>query len=348
MRAVENGRWVVNAAVSGISAFVDPSGRVVALGGLVRDRYPSAHHPVLRRHARGTSGWGTGSPGSAARLPRSWCRRSRAAGEPRVRNRGRSPATAAHARDPADLRRADDDRVGAGAAAHAPASDVDVLVVDDSSPDGTAELVRDVMSTGAPHPPAWSVPAKSGLASAYLDGFRIGARRGLRPVVEMDSDLSHEPDELPALLAGAAASTDLMIGSRYVPGGSVTNWSRGAGRAVEGRATAYARLMLGLPVHDATSGFRVYRRALLETSCRSPIALRRLRLPDRARDCGPGPLGLRRRRGADHVPRARARPLEDLPPDRRRGAVARHALGTRRRGSLHRPCRRGPIRTVPR
>jgi glycosyltransferase involved in cell wall biosynthesis len=88
-------------------------------------------------------------------------------------------------------------------------------------------------------------------------------------VVEMDSDLSHDPDELPRLLE-AARRFDLVIGSRYVPGGSVSNWSRPR-LALSRAGNRYARLALGLPVHDATSGFRVYRRRLLEHLVTEPI-----------------------------------------------------------------------------
>ena len=145
---------------------------------------------------------------------------------------------------------------------------VDVLVVDDSSPDGTADLVR-AEAEGDPRIRLLVRPAKSGLASAYLEGFRTALAENYDLVVEMDSDLSHRPEELPSLLAAARAH-DLTIGSRYMPGGSVTNWS--ASRVALSRAgNRYARLMLGLPVHDATSGFRVYRRRLLAELVRGPI-----------------------------------------------------------------------------
>ena len=86
----------------------------------------------------------------------------------------------------------------------------------------------------------------------------------------MDSDLSHDPEELPALLAAAGARYDLAIGSRYVPGGSVTDWSR-VRLALSRAGNAYTRFMLGMPVRDATSGFRVYRRALLESLVERPL-----------------------------------------------------------------------------
>jgi dolichol-phosphate mannosyltransferase len=147
--------------------------------------------------------------------------------------------------------------------------DVDVLVVDDSSPDGTATVVRDLMSN-EPHIRLVQRPDRSGLASAYQEGFRLALDEGYDLVVEMDSDLSHDPTELPRLLEAAAAGADLVVGSRYVPGGSVTNWSR-ARVALSRAGNTYARIMLGIPLHDATSGYRVYRRALLADLTREPI-----------------------------------------------------------------------------
>lgn len=115
-----------------------------------------------------------------------------------------------------------------------------------------------------------SRPAKAGLASAYVEGFQVAIAEGYDIVVEMDSDLSHDPTELPVLLE-AAERHDLVVGSRYIPGGSVTNW--GASRVALSRAgNVYARFMLGLPVHDATSGYRVYRRELLEQLLLRPFA----------------------------------------------------------------------------
>jgi dolichol-phosphate mannosyltransferase len=136
----------------------------------------------------------------------------------------------------------------------------DILVVDDSSPDGTGRIVE-VIASVDPRVRLLERPGKLGLASAYLDGFRWALARGYDLVVEMDADLSHAPEELPALLA-MTPFADLVIGSRYVPGGSVTNWSR-ARRAVSKIGNRYARTMLKIPLTDSTSGFRVYRRALL-------------------------------------------------------------------------------------
>ncbi|MDP9184953.1 MAG: polyprenol monophosphomannose synthase [Actinomycetota bacterium] len=146
---------------------------------------------------------------------------------------------------------------------------VDVLVVDDSSPDGTGDVVRAIAAT-EPRVRLTERPAKSGLASAYLEGFRAALTGAYDLAIEMDSDLSHDPQELPVLLA-AAGTHDLVVGSRYVPGGSVTNWSR-ARVLLSRTGNTYARFMLGLPIHDATSGYRVYRRGLLEDLLRRPFA----------------------------------------------------------------------------
>jgi dolichol-phosphate mannosyltransferase len=111
---------------------------------------------------------------------------------------------------------------------------------------------------------------RSGLASAYLEGFGVALAEDHELIVEMDSDLSHDPAELPSLLDAARDGADLAIGSRYVPGGSVSNWSRP--RVALSRAgNLYTRRSLGISVRDATSGFRVYRRALLEALVARPL-----------------------------------------------------------------------------
>jgi glycosyltransferase involved in cell wall biosynthesis len=147
---------------------------------------------------------------------------------------------------------------------------LDVLVVDDNSPDGTAEVVT---ALGEQESRVRLVRrgAKLGLASAYLEGFRRAVEDSYDVVVEMDADLSHRPEDLPRLLRGVAVH-DVTIGSRYVDGGEVSNWSKA--RVTLSRAgNAYARGMLRLPLADATSGFRAYRapvlRALLQDRIRS-------------------------------------------------------------------------------
>ena len=135
--------------------------------------------------------------------------------------------------------------------------EADILVIDDSSPDGTAELAKtrghelggvDVLVRSG----------KQGLGSAYRTGFAEGLARGYDVLVEMDSDLSHAPEALPALLAAVAGGADLAIGSRYVPGGSIPAWPVHR-RLLSRWGNRYAAAALGLTVSDSTSGFRAYR-----------------------------------------------------------------------------------------
>lgn len=139
---------------------------------------------------------------------------------------------------------------------------VDVLVVDDGSPDGTGEWAdgraRDDARVHVMHR-----ASKQGLGAAYLAGFAWGLERGYELLCEMDADGSHRASDLPALLA-AASSADLVIGSRWVPGGSVVNWPRHRLLLSTG-ANTYVRLALGIGVRDATAGFRVYRATMLRS-----------------------------------------------------------------------------------
>jgi dolichol-phosphate mannosyltransferase len=146
---------------------------------------------------------------------------------------------------------------------------VSALVVDDGSPDGTARLVEDV-AAGEPRVRLLRRDRKLGLASAYLTGFRRGIDEGYDVLVEMDADLSHRPEDLPSVIDGTDRF-DLSIGSRYVPGGAVSNWSR-ARLALSKGGNAYARAVLGIPVRDVTSGFRAYRRAALQRLLSEPVA----------------------------------------------------------------------------
>jgi dolichol-phosphate mannosyltransferase len=133
---------------------------------------------------------------------------------------------------------------------------VQILVVDDSSPDGTGRLVRNLQQ-GAPSLHLLERPRKLGLGSAYVEGFRKGIEDGYWALVEMDADLSHDPAAVPGLLA-ALDEADLAIGSRYMRGGEVEDWS--VTRKWLSRAgNVYARTCLGFPIKDSTSGFRAFR-----------------------------------------------------------------------------------------
>ena len=137
-----------------------------------------------------------------------------------------------------------------------------VLVVDDNSPDGTAAVVG-VITREQPRVGLLSRPGKQGLGTAYIAGFRRALAEGAEFIFEMDADFSHDPSYLPALLAAAQTRYDLVLGSRYVPGGGTVNW--GLLRQLISRGgNIYARAILGLPVMDATGGFRCYRRRVLE------------------------------------------------------------------------------------
>ncbi len=139
--------------------------------------------------------------------------------------------------------------------------DADLLVVDDHSPDGTGE-VADKLAAADPHVHVLHRSGKSGLGTAYIAGFRWALARSYGAIVEMDADGSHLPEELPTLLA-ALASADLVLGSRWVPGGTVRNWAKSRELLSRG-ANLYTRIMLGMGVKDATGGYRVYRASTLQ------------------------------------------------------------------------------------
>ncbi|HET6165346.1 MAG TPA: polyprenol monophosphomannose synthase [Marmoricola sp.] len=143
----------------------------------------------------------------------------------------------------------------------ASAPDVDVLVVDDASPDGTGDLA-DRLAASDPHVRVLHRNTKDGLGAAYRAGFRVALDAGYDLIGEMDADGSHQPEQLPALLE-ATHDADLVIGSRWVPGGSVVNWPWHR-MALSRAGNAYTRLLLGIAVQDATAGFRVFRREALE------------------------------------------------------------------------------------
>jgi len=138
---------------------------------------------------------------------------------------------------------------------------VDVLVVDDASPDGTAEKAER-LAAELGHVEVLRRSGKLGLGSAYRLGFAWGLEHGYDVLMEMDADLSHDPAAVPSLVAAVAQGADAAIGSRYVPGGSIPDWSWHR-RLLSRWGNVYAARMLRLPVHDATSGFRAYRAPVL-------------------------------------------------------------------------------------
>ncbi len=136
-----------------------------------------------------------------------------------------------------------------------------LLVIDDASPDGTGEIA-DRLAAGDPHVRVLHRPAKQGLGRAYVDGFRVALDGGAGRIVQMDADWSHDPGYLPALLDPLTRDASLVIGSRYVRGGGVRDWGM-ARKAISRGGSLFARLVLGLGVHDLTGGFKAWRRELL-------------------------------------------------------------------------------------
>jgi dolichol-phosphate mannosyltransferase len=139
---------------------------------------------------------------------------------------------------------------------------VDILVVDDNSPDGTAALAR-ATADELGQIDVLVRPKKDGLGNAYRNGFQVGIDRGYEVLVQMDADLSHDPAALPSLFAALDEGAEAVIGSRYIPGGSVPHWPWHR-RALSKWGNRYACVVLGMSVHDATAGFRAYRVDALE------------------------------------------------------------------------------------
>jgi len=137
-----------------------------------------------------------------------------------------------------------------------------VLVVDDASPDGTGHIADRLAAELVPVE-VLHRDRKEGLGRAYLAGFGVALSAGAELVLEMDSDFSHDPADIPRLLR-AAEGADLVLGSRYVPGGGVTDWGP-LRRAISRGGSLYARLLLGVPVHDLTGGFKCFHRSVLES-----------------------------------------------------------------------------------
>ena len=137
-----------------------------------------------------------------------------------------------------------------------------MLVVDDNSPDGTGELA-DRLAAEREELRVLHRPAKAGLGPAYLAGFAEALAGGAGYVMEMDADFSHDPEDLGRLLAAAREGADLVLGSRYVPGGGVQDWGP-LRRLISRGGSLYARVLLGVGQHDLTGGFKCFRRATLE------------------------------------------------------------------------------------
>ena len=145
---------------------------------------------------------------------------------------------------------------------------VHILVVDDGSPDGTGRLADDLAEADGRDRPATRIHVmhraeKSGLGGAYIAGFGWGLERDYAVLVEMDADGSHAPEQLHRLLEGINGGSDLVIGSRYVPGGALVNWPLRRKLLSQG-ANTYSRLALGVQVRDITAGYRAYRREVLQ------------------------------------------------------------------------------------
>ncbi|HWB23773.1 MAG TPA: polyprenol monophosphomannose synthase [Gaiellaceae bacterium] len=138
-----------------------------------------------------------------------------------------------------------------------------VLVIDDASPDGTGEIA-DSLAAELEFVDVLHRATKEGLGPAYLAGFREALTTDAELVLEMDCDFSHDPAEVPQLIAAAEHGADLVLGSRYIPGGSIPNWGL-LRRLISSAGNLYARVILGSRIHDLTGGFKCFRRIVLET-----------------------------------------------------------------------------------
>jgi dolichol-phosphate mannosyltransferase len=146
---------------------------------------------------------------------------------------------------------------------HVALPEVHVLIVDDSSPDGTGKLADELALADPDRVHVMHRTVKDGLGAAYLAGFAWGLNRQYSVLVEMDADGSHAPEQLSRLLDAVDAGADLVIGSRYVSGGTVRNWPKRR-MVLSKTANTYSRVLLGVDIHDITAGYRAYRREVLE------------------------------------------------------------------------------------
>uniref|UniRef100_UPI00404434A7 apolipoprotein N-acyltransferase n=1 Tax=unclassified Frankia TaxID=2632575 RepID=UPI00404434A7 len=290
LRAVEHGRAAVQASTSGQSAMVMPDGRILARSGLyqaavltaalplrtgrtVADRLGSLPETLLVMIGVAAVAFGL----RAGRTPpRQAAGPGRIAGHRREQYGQAGGGPADDSAGDTERSRVDGERVLVCVPTYNEREnlqdtvnrlrtanpDVDVLVIDDASPDGTGQLA-DELASADPRVHVLHRPAKEGLGAAYVAGFTWGLGRGYGILVEMDADGSHQPEELPRLLT-ALRETDLVIGSRWVPGGEVRNWPRSRLLLSRG-ANAYVRTALGMPLADATAGFRAYRAEVLRS-----------------------------------------------------------------------------------
>jgi dolichol-phosphate mannosyltransferase len=139
----------------------------------------------------------------------------------------------------------------------------DILIVDDGSPDGTGQIVKDLQNTYPERLFIIERSGKLGLGTAYITGFRWALERGYKQICEMDCDFSHNPEDLSRLRQAVIDGADVAVGSRYVEGGGVYNWPKNRIFLSKG-ASIYARIITSIPVHDTTAGFVCYNRAFLE------------------------------------------------------------------------------------
>ncbi|MGH2810614.1 MAG: glycosyltransferase, partial [Actinomycetota bacterium] len=256
VRAAEHRTWIAHAALSGISAVVAPDGRIVEKTRLFE---PAVMSPTIRfaRHRTFYGIFGDWVP--VAGLAALAVLAAGQAGNALARRRSEEAAAPGDNEDRAlvvipTYNEADSIQQVLDAVCSS-ASSVSVLVVDDASPDGTAELAQS-FSIRNPRVQVMQRDSKQGLGSAYIAGFQWGMQRQFGRFIEMDADLSHDPRDLQRLIE-ASRPERVAVGSRYTAGGKVTGWS--AWRHLLSRAAnVYARVLLGLPVNDSTSGFRCY------------------------------------------------------------------------------------------
>ena len=156
-------------------------------------------------------------------------------------------------------------------AVHAELPDADILIVDDNSPDGTAELVKNHARENT----FLSIKVrqkKEGLGAAYIDGFRTLIEKGYEKIIQMDADFSHKPEYLPEMVKKLDEGYTVVVGSRYVKGGGTQNWSIDR-RIISRGGSFYASTILGLGVHDVTAGFKCWNAKLLEKVISTPLVL---------------------------------------------------------------------------